>query len=54
MGNDFTFNGMKTSASFLLGWDHFRLKLGLAYYKPEARNNGLVFPVIGMWWRFTG
>ena len=52
-GYDLTFEGFRTGLGFLWGWEKFRLKLGVSYYKPEG-TNGFTFPNIGLWWRFQG
>jgi hypothetical protein len=47
---DTTFEGARVSGAFLFGWTTFRLKLGLSYFAVE--DEGFVFPLIGLWWRF--
>jgi hypothetical protein len=54
VGYDFTWDGVKAGGGVLFGWDTFRLKLGVNYFKPESRDYGFTLPVIGLWWRFNG
>jgi len=54
VGYDFTWDGLKVGGGVLFGWDTFRLKLGVNYFKPESRDRGFTLPVIGLWWRFNG
>jgi hypothetical protein len=51
LGYDLDFEGMVFAGAVLFGWEKFRLKLGVSYYKPEG-SNGFTWPVIGLWWRF--
>ncbi|MCK5077110.1 MAG: hypothetical protein KAR38_12075 [Calditrichia bacterium] len=53
-GYDFTFKGVRVGGTFLWGWEHFRLKLGVNYFKPESSSEGFTFPHIGIYWRFKG
>ena len=50
-GYDLTFKGLRAGGGFLWGWEKFRLKVGVAYFKPE-KLDGFTFPYIGLWWRF--
>jgi len=50
-GYDATFKGFHLSSAVLFGWDTFRLKLGVNYFRPE-NYPGFTLPVIGLWWRF--
>jgi hypothetical protein len=50
-GYDVTFEGYKVGGGILFGWESFRLKLGVSYFKPSG-NEGFTMPVIGLWWRF--
>jgi hypothetical protein len=52
-GYDTTFNGIRFGGAVLFGWDKFRLKLGVNYFKPED-TRGFTLPIIGIWWRFAG
>ncbi len=52
-GYDSTFNGLRLGGAVLFGWEKFRLKLGITYFKPDD-TPGFTFPVIGLWWRFNG
>jgi hypothetical protein len=52
-GYDLTFEGMRLGGGVLFGWEKFRLKLGVSYFKPEG-TDGFTFPHIGLWWRFMG
>jgi len=49
-----TFDGFRVGGGVLFGWDTFRIKLGVKYYNPEGEAKNFTFPVIGLWWRFTG
>jgi hypothetical protein len=51
-GYDATFNGFHLGSAVLFGWDTFRLKLGVNYFRPEHYHPGVTLPVIGLWWRF--
>ncbi len=51
-GYDFTFKGIRAGGAFVWGWEHFRLKLGVNYFKPESSKDGFTLPSIGIWWRF--
>ena len=53
-GYDATFKGFRLAGAALLGWQTFRLKLGLGYFDPKGINRGYLLPVIGFWWRFGG
>jgi hypothetical protein len=50
-GYDATFRGFRAGGGFLWGWEKFRLKMGVSYFKPE-RTEGFTLPNIGLWWRF--
>ena len=52
-GYDIEFSGFLVGGGFLWGWEKFRLKLGVTYYKPEDADNGFTLPNIGLWWRFN-
>lgn len=52
-GYDITFEGLRMGGAFLWGWEKFRLKLGVNYFKPKGFNS-FTLPVIGLWWRFAG
>ena len=52
-GYDVTFKGLRLGGAVLFGWEKFRLKLGVNYFKPKDMS-GFTFPVIGIWWRFKG
>lgn len=52
-GYDITFEGFRFGGGVLFGWEKFRLKLGVNYFKPKD-SEGFTFPVIGLWWRFAG
>lgn len=54
VGYDFSFDGYRLGGGVLLGWEKFRLKLGVNYYNPESASGGYTVPVIGLWWRFNG
>ena len=53
VGYDLTFEGLRFGGGVLWGWEVFRLKLGLQYFAPSGVD-GLVFPYVGLWWRFDG
>lgn len=56
VGYDITYEGLRFGGGFIMGWDKFRLKLGLQHFSGsnEAGDYSFVFPVIGLWWRFMG
>ena len=49
-GYDITFEGFRAGGAVLFGWEKFRLKLGVNYFK--AGDLSFTLPVIGLWWRF--
>jgi len=52
LGYDFTFERYRLGGGVLWGWKTFRLKLGLNYFSAKDKDNGYIFPVLGLWWRF--
>jgi hypothetical protein len=52
-GYDFSIDGFRLGGAVLWGWEKFRLKLGLNYFKPND-SHGFVLPVISLFWRFGG
>ena len=53
-GYDFTFEGPRIGGAALWGWNTFRLKLGVDYYKPQGLTHAFWSPIIGFWWRLGG
>ncbi|MAT37983.1 MAG: hypothetical protein CL946_00080 [Ectothiorhodospiraceae bacterium] len=53
VGYDITFEGLRVGGGVLLGWEVFRLKVGVQYFAPKDVD-GLVLPYVGLWWRFDG
>jgi hypothetical protein len=51
-GYDASFKIVHLSSAVLFGWNSFRLKLGVNYFRPENYHPGITLPVIGLWWRF--
>ncbi len=51
-GYDASFKSFQLASAVLFGWDTFRLKLGVSYFRPEEYRPGVTLPVIGLWWRF--
>lgn len=49
---DITFEGFRMGGAILFGWEMFRLKLGVSYYKPESLDTPITWPIITLWWRF--
>lgn len=46
-GYDIDFKSLRLGGGILFGWEKFRLKLGLTI-APAT------YPIIGLWWRFSG
>ena len=57
-GYDMSYKGFRAATAVLFGWETFRLKLGVSYFKPDNTLTGnkisYTFPVLGFWWRFNG
>jgi hypothetical protein len=53
-GYDITYEGLRVGGGFLIGWDKFRLKLGIQHFSGSIGTSdyNFVFPIIGLWWRF--
>ncbi len=57
-GYDMSYKGFRVAGAVLFGWENFRLKLGVSYFKPDNTLTGndisYTAPVVGFWWRFNG